>query len=75
MTSICPSVHYLFIGCLYDFWIGDGYCDDDNNFFDCNYDGGDCCGPDVNTQYCYECICMEDGNNHSNGTTPEGTIV
>ena len=33
-------------------WIGDGYCDDINNDMNCNYDGGDCCGPNVNTQYC-----------------------
>ena len=26
----------------------------------CHFDGGDCCGYDVNTQYCTECICFED---------------
>ena len=33
-------------------WIGDGYCDDGANNLDCNFDGGDCCGPNVNTDYC-----------------------
>ena len=40
-------------------YIGDGYCDDENNNDDCNFDGGDCCGPNVNTQYCTQCICNE----------------
>ena len=33
-------------------WIGDGNCDDAANNLDCNFDGGDCCGPNVNTAYC-----------------------
>ena len=40
-------------------WIGDGYCDDINNNLDCSYDGGDCCGSNVITKYCTECICYE----------------
>ena len=28
-------------------WKGDGTCDDKNNFAGCDYDGGDCCGPNV----------------------------
>ena len=39
-------------------WIGDGYCDDDRNNQICNYDGGDCCGPNVNTLFCFECHCF-----------------
>ena len=39
---------------------------------ECNYDGGDCCGPSVNTQYCTYCQCIE-GN--GNGTTGNGTIL
>jgi len=42
-------------------WIGDGYCDDINNTLECTYDGGDCCGDTVNTQYCSECQCLEGG--------------
>ena len=36
-------------------YIGDGYCDDDNNNEACQYDGGDCCdnsAPNWNA-YCY----------------------
>ena len=40
-------------------WIGDAYCDDINNNVNCNFDGGDCCGSIVNTQYCTECLCLE----------------
>ena len=40
-------------------WIGDSFCDDINNNVDCNFDGGDCCGAIVNTQYCNECLCLE----------------
>ena len=37
--------------------VGDGYCDDERNNEKCNFDGGDCCGPNVNTLYCNECKC------------------
>ena len=29
--------------CLAPNWLGDNYCDDDNNVAECNYDDGDCC--------------------------------
>ena len=47
------------IGCVNGIvgFIGDGYCDDENNNAGCHFDGGDCCGVNVNTQYCNECIC------------------
>ena len=41
-------------------WIGDGYCDDINNNQYCNFDGGDCCGSNANTDWCTECLCLED---------------
>ena len=47
-------------GTCYQNWIGDDYCDDINNNVDCNFDGGDCCGSNVNTQYCTECLCLEE---------------
>ena len=37
--------------------VGDGYCDDLMNIVECNYDGGDCCGPNVTHGNCSECIC------------------
>jgi hypothetical protein len=42
-----------------DAWIGDGYCDDDNNCSSCSYDGGDCCGDSVVTDYCSDCQCLD----------------
>ena len=42
-------------------YIADEYCDDINNNLDCSYDGGDCCGYNVNTLYCTLCQCLEGG--------------
>ena len=38
-------------------WVGDNICDDGTNNQECNFDGGDCCGPDVNKNYCIGCHC------------------
>ena len=46
-------------GSCVQFDIGDGYCDDINNNLSCNFDGGDCCGANINTDYCVECQCLE----------------
>ena len=46
-------------GCQVPSWVEDGYCDDENNFADCDFDGGDCCGPNVNTFYCTACECKQ----------------
>jgi len=45
--------------CAIPEWFGDSYCDDENNNADCGFDGGDCCGDDVNTTYCSACDCLE----------------
>ena len=37
--------------------VGDGYCNDETNNPDCSFDGGDCCGPCINTEFCSECQC------------------
>jgi len=37
----------------------DGFCDDENNNAGCNWDGGDCCGPKVKTDFCEECQCLD----------------
>ena len=37
--------------------IGNGFCNDESNNANCNYDGGDCCGVNVNTILCFECAC------------------
>ena len=40
--------------------IGNGNCDDAMNNANCNFDGGDCCVLNANTDYCQHCICYED---------------
>ena len=40
-------------------WKGDDWCDDENNNCGCEWDGGDCCGDNVRTQYCKECLCLD----------------
>ena len=42
-------------GCGSPNWVGDNYCDDENNNEDCEWDGGDCCG-NVNETYCFVSI-------------------
>ena len=36
-------------------WIGDGWCDVENNNPQCNYDGGDCCPPYQKSNWNYYC--------------------
>ena len=38
--------------------IGNGFCNDETNNVNCNFDGGDCCGPCVNKKDCSECFCL-----------------
>merc|ERR1712038_773987 len=54
-------------------WFGDNYCDDDNNNEECGWDGGDCCGDNVNTQYCSACECLDPNAGGSTGTTETPT--
>ena len=42
-------------------WVGDGFCDDQTNSPDCYFDGGDCCGTDVNNLLCTTCECIGGG--------------
>ena len=37
--------------------VGDGYCYDETNNVECNYDGGDCCLSSPNTDNCSDCSC------------------
>ena len=39
-------------------WIGNGECNDETNIKACDYDGFDCCGSNVDTEYCLECVCQ-----------------
>ena len=40
---------------LYNTLVSNGYCNDETNNAENNYDGGDCCGYDANTEYCVVC--------------------
>ena len=50
-------------------WIGDNACDDVNNNEGCQWDGGDCCGDNVDTTYCQVCACLDPGAEGSGTTT------
>ena len=39
-------------------FVGDGFCDDQNNTPFCFFDGGDCCF-NVTTDFCSECNCFQ----------------
>ena len=53
--------------CWYSDYIGNGYCEDGNNKAECNFDGGDCCGSCVNTEFCIECLCLSEQNSSTGG--------
>ena len=57
---------YNFLACENPLWSGNGFCDDENNNVECNFDGGDCCLDEVDKHYCSECIC------HENTYHPQG---
>ena len=53
---------------------GNGYCNDETNNPECSYDGGDCCGSCINTDYCTHCTCIGEvtGNGVSNALVGDG---
>ena len=46
-------------GCSNPNWKGDNSCDDGNNNAGCDFDGGDCCGSNVDTTWCDDCECLD----------------
>ena len=62
MTHLLFSAHYFFLvpGCDSVALVGNGFCNDETNNADCNYDGGDCC-VNVNTDSCTDCNCLGGG--------------
>ena len=54
---------------------GDGWCDDENNNCGCDWDGGDCCGDNVNTYYCTKCDCLDPSFNSNTTTTTTTTTT
>ena len=45
--------------CSLKHMVGEGQCDDEVNTPECNYDGGDCCGPNVNCLSYSDCECKD----------------
>ena len=52
-----PSV-VIIEGCKYLELVGDGYCHDENNKRQCDFDGGDCCYSNISTAFCSDCKCL-----------------
>ena len=46
-----PSCHNVAL-------VGNGFCNDETNIPDCNFDGGDCCAMNANTSTCADCACL-----------------
>ena len=40
-------------------YANDKFCDDDNNNCGCKWDGGGCCGLEVEYDFCQECKCKD----------------
>ena len=50
-------IFFIVLGCANVALVGNGFCNDETNNADCNYDGGDCCFVNANTSACSECAC------------------
>ena len=50
-------IFFLVAGCNNVALVGNGFCNDETNNQDCNYDGGDCCVMNANTDSCSDCAC------------------
>jgi hypothetical protein len=58
LVTLCILVFsFLVPGCDNVALVGNGFCNDETNNADCNYDGGDCCVVNANTTVCSECVC------------------
>ena len=59
LITLCTYVSFSFLvpGCDNVALVGNGFCNDETNNPDCNYDGGDCCTTNANTTACSECAC------------------
>ena len=68
-TNSCSECNCHFIEtCVggYHPLVGNGFCEDEINIAECDYDGGDCCGC-VITEHCEDCACL--GNINSGEIT------
>merc|ERR1711937_974099 len=55
----CLNPDYKAPACGAPAYKGDKNCDDENNNKNCDWDGGDCCGPAVKKTYCKVCKCLD----------------
>ena len=62
---------FCHLGCEFPNEIKDGYCDDKNNNKKCEFDGGDCCGSNVNKNSCTICQCLDP---HHSGNSENITL-
>ena len=66
------------IGCKHEYLVNNGICNDESNYQECNYDGGECCGSHVNNEFCKECKCLNgpwgNGDGWGEDTTTEGYL-
>ena len=58
-TTTTTTTKITWDGCALPHYKGDGSCDDENNTMECDWDGGDCCGDNVNTLWCTDCQCLD----------------
>ena len=58
-------------------WVGDDFCDDENNKEGCEWDGGDCCNNDSDDwdMYCDDCLCLDPTAGGSTTTTTTTTTT
>ena len=52
IVSCILQYSFLVLGCTNVALVGNGFCNDETNIADCNYDGGDCCAMNANTIVC-----------------------
>ena len=57
MVTLCILFSFSVPGCDNVALVGNGFCNDETNNPDCNYDGGDCCVVNANTNSCSDCVC------------------
>ena len=57
MVTLSILFSFSVPGCDNVALVGNGFCNDETNNPDCNYDGGDCCVVNANTNVCSECVC------------------
>ena len=59
MPHPVSNYQFLTLKIFLTIFSADDICDDLSNTPECNYDGGDCCGDEVNTDFCIDCQCLD----------------